>query len=471
MAECASSAAMSMFFELKQNPEAIALKSIVSIEAQDYSETPISYADLAALVAQRRASLARLESTLPDEQRCVLLLKMHPTLDSVIDYLAALQQQCVAIMIDPTLTENNCRELVERFQVHATLDEGTLVVCGQKTFPVHSEVAILLPTSGSTGGAKYVALSYSNLQANAESICDYLPISANDCAMNTLPLYYSYGLSVLNTHLLSGASLLLSPYSIVDKAFWQLMNNAGITSFAGVPHFFDMLVKLRFTRRSLPQLRYFTQAGGKLPASTLMALSEFSNAQEKRFFVMYGQTEATARMAYYEVCNSEVTSGVIGQPVPSGRFRIADGELQYAGPNVMLGYVDSISDFSQFTPIDWLATGDLAKVDEQHNYYIVGRKKRFIKPFGMRIDLDSLESRISEQGIECYCSGTDQWLIIATEQLTEVREELLREYLKGETKIHPSAVKFIQMPTLPLTSNGKRDYSAIDQFAAKAQTE
>ncbi|MDM7860145.1 AMP-binding protein [Alteromonas sp. ASW11-36] len=459
-----------MFFELKQNPNAVALNSVTSTNGQDYSEVAITYAELAQLVARRREMLARLEAALPAQQRCVLLVKMHATLDSVIDYLAALQQRCVAIIIDPEMTESSHQQLAKQFQAHAILDAGKLCENGQQQFSIDSDVAILLPTSGSTGGAKYVALSYANLQANAESICAYLPIASGDCAMNTLPLFYSYGLSVLNTHLLSGASLLLTPYTIVDKAFWQLMKTAGVTSFAGVPHFYEMLIRLRFTRMTLPHLKYFTQAGGKLAADTLTALCEFSRSSNKRFFIMYGQTEATARMAYYEVEQDDVTPGIIGRAIVNGQFRLKDGELQYAGPNVMMGYVHDAEDFANFEPIEWLATGDLAEVDAQRNYYIVGRKKRFIKPFGIRIDLDLLENNIRARGVECYCSGTDKRLIVATETLSHEQKEDLQQYLQSETRIHFSAVQLIQLPSLPLTANGKRDYSAIDQLAAQAVT-
>lgn len=425
-----------------------------------------------ALAVRTKTACEQIKQHLPDaaeDLRYVVIIKMHGHTDSVIDYLAALQSHIVAILVDPNTSSEALRSLVERFEVNAIFDASKMTVLHSKPKNVDPRVALLLPTSGSTGAAKNVALSYTNLQANAESICEYLPILPTDTAINTLPLFYSYGLSVLNSHLLRGACVVFSDYSVVNREFWQIMQGLQISSFAGVPHFYNLLSKLRFVRRDLPALRYFTQAGGKLPPNLVTEFSGYAQQKAKQFFIMYGQTEATARMAFLSPDKLSVKPTSIGQPIANGRFKIVEDELLYQGPNVMLGYCSSAVDLIQLAPLDWLETGDLARVDEEGDYYIVGRKKRFLKLLGYRVDLDSAEQQLANIGFEAACCGNDERLIVlialTDDAYWQSAKATVQSHLQHKMNLHHSVTTLMYATHLPLTSNGKRDYPSITRMA------
>ena len=172
---------------------------------------------------------------------------------------------------------------------------------------LHPDLALLLVTSGSTGSTKLVRLSHRNLRANSEAIIDYLAITPDDRAITSLPVHYSYGFSVVASHLEAGASLVVTEHSVADPCFWTLANEHEVTSFAGVPYSYDLIERGGFLDQLPGSLRTVTQAGGPLPAAKVVEWSERGRANGFDFYVMYGQTEATARMGYL--------------PPSGGRFR------------------------------------------------------------------------------------------------------------------------------------------------------
>jgi acyl-CoA synthetase (AMP-forming)/AMP-acid ligase II len=244
-----------------------------------------------------------------------------------------------------------------------------------------------------------VRLSYAAIDANAKQIAEYLELTARDRPITTLPIHYSYGLSVVTSHLNVGATIILTGQSVIDAAFWQLVRKEEVTSLAGVPYTYELLDRVGFRDMSLPSLRTLTQAGGRLPPETVRRYTEWAKARDARFFVMYGQTEATARMSYMPPARILDAPDCIGIPIPRGSFRLIDetgttisspgtvGELVYSGPNVMLGYALSPDDLSKGRELEELRTGDLASRDAQGLYRIVGRKSRFAKLYGLRINL------------------------------------------------------------------------------------
>ena len=188
--------------------------------------------------------------------------------------------------------------------------------------------------------------------ANARSIADYLDLRASDVAITSLPLHYCYGLSVLHSHLLVGASVVLTDLSVADACFWDLAGRTGVTGLAGVPHTYALLDAVHFgpALPELPALRYLTQAGGRMAPDRVREYAGLARERGVDLFVMYGQTEATARMAYLPPELALDHADTIGRPVPGGSFRLAPvpdapagcGELVYSGPNVMMGYAESL---------------------------------------------------------------------------------------------------------------------------------
>ena len=185
-------------------------------------------------------------------------------------------------------------------------------------------LALLLTTSGSTGSPKFVRQSYQNIRANTDSIVEYLSLTQRERPITTLPMNYTYGLSIINTHLDVGATVLLTDKSVAQKEFWAFFKAQGATSFGGVPYTYEMLDRMRFTRMELPTLTTLTQAGGKLLPELHRAYAQWCEKTGRQFIVMYGQCEATARMAYLPWEQSLTKIGAMGIPIPGGSFELVD---------------------------------------------------------------------------------------------------------------------------------------------------
>jgi acyl-coenzyme A synthetase/AMP-(fatty) acid ligase len=302
-----------------------------------------------------------------------------------------------------------------------------LLKTGLRSPELHEDLALLLPTSGSTGSPKLVRHSYRNIEANAFNVLRLFGLTENERPMAALPMHYTMGLSVIASHLLAGATLVLSGRSLLDKGFWQMMREQRVTSFTGVPYSYELLSKLRFFRMDLPDLHTITQGGGKMTEELFKACADYAEQKGKRFIATYGQTECTARMAYLPAELATTKTCSIGIAEPGGQLSIidkegnetfdgeAEGEMVYRGENVTLGYAICSEDLMKGDENHGVMhTGDLARRDADGCYFIIGRLKRFLKIFGLRIGLDEVELLIkSEFNTDCYCSGTDEMLNIS----------------------------------------------------------
>lgn len=339
--------------------------------------------------------------------------------------------------------------------------------------PVHDDLSVLLTTSGSTGSPKLVRLSKKNLKSNARSIIEYLHITADERPVTSLPMYYSFGLSIINSHLLSGATLLLTPASYVEREFWQFANENSFTSFSGVPYTFEIMKKLKLWKQPMPTLRTLTQAGGKLSNELLQFFMEKYNPQGVKFYLMYGQTEATARMSYLEPEYGLTKLGSIGKGIPGGTFSLQDddgrviettkevGELVFEGDNVSLGYAECAADLMKEDENHGvLHTGDLAYRDEDGFYFIAGRKKRFLKLFGNRISLDYVETLLKDKLKECVCVGDDSKLIIYTTD-NDFNEDEIIDFIVGRTKIVRTVFFVRHIDAIPRSESGKIQYKQL----------
>ena len=356
--------------------------------------------------------------------------------------------------------------------IYAEKDYCLLEFEGNET-PVNDELSVLLTTSGSTGSPKLVRLSKKNLESNARSIIEYLHITQDERPVTSLPMYYSFGLSIINSHLLAGATLLLTSASYVEREFWQFANENEFTSFSGVPYTFEIMKKLKLWKQPMPTLRTLTQAGGKLSNEMLQFFMEKYEPQGVRFYLMYGQTEATARMSYLEPEYGLSKLGSIGKGIPGGIFSLADddgrvietaneiGELVYEGTNVSLGYAECVADLMKGDDNHGiLHTGDLAYRDEEGFYFIAGRKKRFLKLFGNRISLDYVETLLKEKLTECVCVGDDSKLIIYTTDKGFDENEII-DFIVGRTKIVRTVFTVRHIDEIPRSESGKIQYKEL----------
>ncbi|WP_341273524.1 AMP-binding protein [Microterricola gilva] len=331
------------------------------------------------------------------------------------------------------------------------------------------ELALLVSTSGSTGSPKLVRLSRENLASNAVAIAEYLRLTPSDRAATTLPMHYCYGLSVINSHLLSGASVVLTSRSVTEPAFWEEALSNQITSFAGVPYTFELLEKGGFTERMPASIRYLTQAGGRLAPEAVRRFARLGERRGFEFFVMYGQTEATARMAYVPAELAEQAAGAIGRPIHAGRLRIDAepgaeiGELVYEGPNVMLGYAESPADFALGRTVHELRTGDLARQRADGLFEVVGRMNRFVKVYGLRVDLDAVQRLLAEEGIETRTASAGECLLVFVRVERQVQEARTRAAALLGIPVH--AVRAYPISEFPCTSSGKPDFGALVRYA------
>ena len=339
---------------------------------------------------------------------------------------------------------------------------------------INPELSLCLTTSGSTGSPKFVRLSEKNVLANAESIAEYLGINEAERPATTLPSYYSYGVSVINSHLIKGATILLTDGTIAQREFWNFIKENKATSISGVPYTYEMLKRLRFFRMDLPSLRTMTQAGGKLNKEIAKEYIEFAQSNGKRFFVMYGQTEATARMSYLPLEYALYKYSSIGIAIPHGKFSLedengntiedpeVDGELVYEGPNVCLGYAECRADLAKGDENHGvLHTGDVARRDADGYYYITGRMKRFVKVWGNRCNLDAIEQLVKGITTNCACVGVDDKItIFVTEPCFE---ETIIKLLVEKTGFNNRAFTVKVIDTIPVKSSGKTDYPALQQ--------
>ncbi len=333
---------------------------------------------------------------------------------------------------------------------------------------IFGDLAVLLSTSGSTGSPKLVRLSHANLQANAASIASYLNLSGDDRPITTLPLAYSYGLSVINSHLLAGAAILLTEESVVNREFWDFFSGQGATSLAGVPYLYRVLHRLALPAMRLPRLRTLTQAGGRLDVALIRTFAELAGARGWTFFTMYGQTEATARISYLPPELTLAKAGSIGVPVPGGHLDVdlASQELIYRGPNVMLGYAIGPEDLSLGdVQRGVLATGDLGYRDEDGLFYVTGRKKRMLKVHGHRLNLDELERSLEAAlGKAVACVGADERLVAVLEE--EADRPTIRRYLTEVLHLSPRTFAIVIRSPLPRFSSGKVDYGRLEALGA-----
>lgn len=428
----------------------------------------LSYADLAEQVAAAVAQLGPV--------RRLLLIAATNELPPLVHYLAALQAG------HPVLLVPGDRDATVDAQVAAYEPDLTYrrrdgawtleIRHDEPAHELHPDLAVLLTTSGSTGSPKTVRLSHDNLQANAEAIATSLGITSSDRAATTLPISYSYGLSVVHSHLLRGAALILTDLSVVDSCFWDLFRSARATTLPGVPYTFDLLDRVGFDAMSLPHLRCVTQAGGRLAPERVKRYAESGQRRGWDFFVMYGQTEATARMAYLppELAASHPTA--VGVPVPGGAFSLEPvedgvGELVYTGPNVMLGYAESAADLRLGRTVTCLRTGDLARRCSDGLYEVVGRAARFAKVFGQRIDLEHVESMLGRRGLTACCvdSGAGQ-LLVAVEADPRHQSRVRRDVATA-CGLPPRAVQVAAVTALPRVPCGKPDLRAVAALAAQ----
>lgn len=430
--------------------------------------------------------------------RCLVFCLCRNEIGSVLGYTAFINNRIVPVMISSHLEEALLENLLSTYKpeyvwapkdnanqfnnysiVYMSFDYILFKTNYLKQYPLYDELGLLITTSGSTGSPKLVRQSYTNVLENAKAIADYLKLDDTERPITTLPMNYVYGLSIINSHYLVGATLLISDKGLMQKEFWSFFKEAEATSFGGVPYTYEMLDKLRFYRMKLPSLRTMTQAGGKITPELHEKFAKYAEEQGKNFVVMYGAAEATSRMGYLPPDKAVEKKGAMGIPIPGGKYTLiavdgsevrepfTTGELVYEGKNVTLGYAECGEDLiKEDERHGRLETGDMAQFDADGYYYIVGRKKRFLKIYGNRVNLDEIDRLIkAEFAIEVASAGVDDHMYIFVTD--DSQANAVKDYVSAKTKLNPAAFNVIVIDEIPKNESGKTLYKELTKYYGK----
>jgi long-chain acyl-CoA synthetase len=440
-----------------------------------------------------REAVGRVAKSLDWSEKALAFCFCRNDFASVAWYLAAIERGHAVALLDEAMAPEFKQRLIELYApefllssadcpVYAAAGYTAAAPPGEGSFlwkrpwpdsrGLHPDLAVLLSTSGSTGSPKLVRLTERNLTANAHSIVQAIEMTAADRAISSLPFHYSFGLSVLHTHLLSGAPMVLTNQGLTSPGFWQVFREMQCTSFAGVPYSYQILQRLGLDGLKVPSLDTMLQAGGKLHNDLAARFHESMEQRGGRFFVMYGQTEASARIAVMPHRRLPGKLGSAGIAIPDGRMEILvdgvptsepgqTGELVYTGPNVMLGYATVREDLALGdVQLGRLSTGDSAYLDGDGFVFIGGRLKRDAKLFGLRINMDEIEGLLRVYGPTAVVAAGEK-LRIFCEHGDEEAFRKYRQSLAQKLNLHHSAFDFRRVEQLPLNANGKIDYQRL----------
>ena len=447
------------------------------VALDDPSGRSVTYAELSKLADDWSARIAGVQSS-GQPVRTLVAVEMSSNPDAVAAYLGALRGAHPVIVCEPgSLTADSV--ILRTYRPSAVLRAAAAGIELQHAYApptdLHPDLCLMLSTSGSTGDPRLVRLSQRNVASNAASIAEYLKLDDTDCAVTTLPLHYSYGLSVLHSHLAVGARMVLGDLSVTDAGFLRAASETGVTGLALVPHQVDLIEAQHVNLAAIPSLRRVTQAGGRLAPEAVRRMAAQGRKAGWDFVVMYGQTEAGPRMAWLPPDRAEAAADTIGQAIPGGTFWIEDadgarvtgpgrsGHLVYRGPNVMMGYADGPGDLAAGAGPDILQTGDIAEYANGGLIRLIGRAKRFVKLFGLRLSLDRIEAQLATMGVTAHATGVDDRLAVLVPPGTD--HGSVRDALAQSFDLPGSAVHVLTLTGVPRLASGKPDLQRLAAMA------
>ena len=446
----------------------------------------VSYGDLSKLAYDFEKIL---------KPRSLAFLICENSIGSIAAFVTLVNSGVVPLLLDSAIDENSLLNLIDTYRPDYIVDSAgqSNRFIGYKSMAnffdvelfqkshggeaeLNPELGLLMTTSGSTGSPKLVRQSYANLKSNGNAISKYLGLTGDERPITSLPMHYTFGLSIINSHIALGATILVTKQPLLSKEFWNFVRAHEATSLSGVPYSFEILSRIRFENMDLPSLKTLTQAGGKMSNELILKFLDISERNNMKFFVMYGQTEATARMSYVPAGDLKNKIGSIGLPIPEGEFFITDvngdlvdqsdveGQLNYRGSNVAMGYALNREDL--YKGDEWngkLNTGDLAFRDLDGFYYITGRSNRFVKLFGKRVNLDDVESFVSAKFGECACLGSEDLVTVFITQALDHKS--IKSALSEWMGINAVAYQVIELESIPRNSTGKIEYRVLENKA------
>lgn len=423
--------------------------------------------------------------------RCVIFCLCENSAGSLIGYLAFENNGQVPLLLSSDLDAVLRKNLEETYlpsyywvpETKSYEIEGesifskygyTLLKTKYKPYPLNDKLSMLLTTSGSTGSPKLVRHKYGNLEANAENVAKVFAWRKEEIGICDLPMNYTMGLNVINSHLVIGATVLMIKANLMDPDFWSFIKENEGTSFCGVPFSYEVMRRIGFDKMDLPKLYTLAEGGGKLTDKMFKWIATFAKDNGKRFCATFGTSETSARMAFLDPDMALEKIGSMGKAIPNGELFLIDetkeadgsvtGELGYRGPNVTMGYALCKEDLMKDDEFcREYHTGDIARRDPDGYYFIIGRKGRFLKLFGLRVSLDETERILKTQypNTDFVCTGNDQRMnIFTTDQKTA--EEVV-QFISQKTNLHHSAFRVYLIPEIPRNDYGKVKFAELEK--------
>ena len=415
-------------------------------------------------------------------ENSLVAVNAENSFEFVVVYLSALRNHFTLLILPKKIGKDEQSKIFKDFKVniHAILESfnarSTVMKISKikiyKTDGVNSKIKLLLMTSGTLSMPKFAKISLENVIENTKSIISSLPISPFHTTVTSLPMNYAYGISILNSHLFSKAQVLMTNHSVLDKKFWHLINEFKVSSFGGVPKQYEIINKLIENLKLAESLEYLTQAGGRLSLKVQESIRNSNNSKIK-FYVMYGQTEATARISVLEDLDWIRKAGSVGKAISNVKISIDSktlakeslefytelglatcniGEITVKGKNIFLGYAHDYNDLvcSQFS-IEVLRTGDIGYMDDEDFLYVLGRLNRDVKIDGKRVNLDFLERSCSNHfEIHAIIEKSDKLCVIVP-----LGNKNILDFLVRDTGLSKSNLKLVEIDQVPLLSTGK----------------
>jgi len=453
---------------------------------KDDSGYSLTYSDLCGAIE----AFSKIE--LP---RCVVFCMCENCAGALVGYLAFENNHQVPLLLSANLDQGLRMNLENMYQPSyywiptrmreaiggETVHEAygyVLLKTDYALYALNEKLSLLLTTSGSTGSPKLVRHKYGNLEANAANVAKVFAWQENEVGICDLPMNYTMGLNVINSHLVVGASVLMIKANLMDPNFWEFIKSNNGTSFCGVPFSYEIMRRIGFDKMDLPALKTLAEGGGKLTDRMFKWIAGYCKESGKRFCATFGTSETSARMAFLDPEMALEKIGSIGKAIPNGELFLIDempngdgtatGELGYRGPNVTMGYAMCREDLMKEDEfVGEYHTGDIAMRDQDGFYFIVGRKGRFLKLFGLRVSLDETERILKSQYPEAdfVCTGDDRRMNIFTTDVA-LREDII-PFISGKTNLHNSAFKIYVIDEIPRNEYGKVCFAVLAAYATR----
>ena len=453
------------------------------VAIKDDSGHVLTYADICKTIENMA------ELNLP---RCVVFCLCESCSGSLVGYLAFENNKQVPLLISANM-DNELRTNLEKIynpsyywvparfadeiggEIIFSAYDYVLKKTGKDPYPLNEKLSMLLTTSGSTGSPKLVRHKYGNLEANAENVSKAFSWTSEEIGICDLPMNYTMGLNVINTYLFVGATVLMVKANLMDPYFWKFIKENEGTSFCGVPFSYEIMRRIGFEKMDLPKLHTLAEGGGKLTDKMFKWLADLCDKTGRRFCATFGTSETSARVAFLDPSLAKVKTGSIGKAIPDGELFLLDeveednggfcGELGYRGPNVTMGYATCKDDLVKNDEFcGEYHTGDLARRDSDGYYYIIGRKGRFLKLFGLRVSLDETERILKSQftNSDFVCTGDDKKMQIFCTDVT-LKDKII-PYVSSKTNLHNSAFGVIVIDKIPRNEYGKVKFSQLSEY-------